>query len=184
MTTETSENPYSTPEASLDNQLETTFYQPKVLSFSGRIGRLRYLAYNVGVNLLLAIPIGLLASQFSQSSSPIMGGGLVLLYFLAIVLSIMFSKRRLNDLDRSGWWILLFIVPVVNLLLAIYLIFFSGSENNNRYGEIPNENTIGVKLLAFSVPVIMLLGIVAAIAIPSYMGYVEKANQQQMQQNQ
>ena len=38
------QNPYSTPGAALDTE-QDQYYQPKIISFSGRIGRLRYLAY-------------------------------------------------------------------------------------------------------------------------------------------
>ena len=53
-------NPYSAPDAALDTG-QDDLYQPKIFSFSGRIGRMRYLAYGIGVNFLLMavmIPLG------------------------------------------------------------------------------------------------------------------------------
>ena len=53
-------NPYSAPDAALDTG-QDDLYQPKIFSFSGRIGRMRYLAYGIGVNILLMavmIPLG------------------------------------------------------------------------------------------------------------------------------
>jgi uncharacterized membrane protein YhaH (DUF805 family) len=46
-------NPYDAPDASLDTGHDEESYQPKIFSFSGRIGRMRYLAYNVGANLVM-----------------------------------------------------------------------------------------------------------------------------------
>jgi uncharacterized membrane protein YhaH (DUF805 family) len=180
-------NPYNTPESTLDNQ-QTQFYKPKILSFSGRLGRLRYLAYGIGANLILSLvmmPIigGTMSiGGGSGGASSIIGMiAMGIFYIGTFVFAIMFAKRRLNDLNKSGWWFLLFLVPVVNLIMTIYLIFFSGTDGNNQYGPVPVENTIGVKLLAFVLPVIMVLGILSAIAIPAYMDYVERAKQSQMQ---
>ena len=91
-------------------------------------------------------------------------------YIVTIVVSVMFAKRRLNDLNRSGWWFLLFIIPIVNLVLAIYLIFFPGTDGSNNFGPPPVANSIGVLILGWMFPALMVLGIVAAIAIPMMAG--------------
>jgi uncharacterized membrane protein YhaH (DUF805 family) len=96
--------------------------------------------------------------------------GIGVFYLVTIVISVMFSKRRLNDLNRSGWWFLLFIIPIVNLFFAIYLIFFPGSSESNKFGAAPVPNTVGVLILAWMFPAIMILGIVAAIVIPQFAG--------------
>ena len=49
---------------------------------------------------------------------------LAVVYIALIVLSVMFAKRRFNDLNRSGWWILLSLVPIVNIAVYIYMMFF------------------------------------------------------------
>ena len=100
-------NPYDAPDASLETG-QGELYQPKVFSFNGRIGRMRYLAYSVGVNLLLMLVMVPLAG-----ASAFMGGdpttsmigmlGIGIFYIVTIVISVMFAKRRLNDLNRSGW---------------------------------------------------------------------------------
>jgi heme/copper-type cytochrome/quinol oxidase subunit 2 len=86
----------------------------------------------------------------------------------------MFAKRRLNDLNRSGWWFLLLIVPIVNLLMAIYLVFFPGSDGSNNFGPAPKANSLGVMILGWSMPVIFFVGILAAIAIPAYQDYLSR----------
>ena len=163
-------NPYSAPDASLDTGHDE-LYQPKIFTFNGRIGRMRYLAYGIGVNLLLMlimVPLaGATAFMGGDPSSSMIGMlGLGIFYVLTIVISVMFAKRRLNDLNRSGWWFLLFIIPLVNLLLAIYLIFFPGTDGSNNFGPAPAENSIGVLILGWMMPVLFVLGIVAAVAVP------------------
>lgn len=182
----TEQNPYSTPQASLDIDKQE-YYQPKIFSFAGRIGRLRYLAYGVGVNLILMLvmmPImgGTMAMSDAGGQSTLGLVAMALFYLATIVFSVMFAKRRLNDLNRSGWWLLLFIVPLINLVMTIYLIFFPGSDDINDYGPIPCENSLGVKILGFLLPVIFVGGMLAAIAIPAYQSYVLQAEQNQMQQ--
>ena len=54
-------NPYATPKSELLDVRETT-YTPRVLAFSGRIGRVRYFAYNTAATVgayaaILILPI-------------------------------------------------------------------------------------------------------------------------------
>ena len=172
-------NPYSTPDAALDTRQEAQ-YQPKIFSFNGRIGRMRYLAYGIGVNLVLtAVVLPLIGASAAMGGDPttsLLGMVAIGIFYLAtIVVSVMFAKRRLNDLNRSGWWFLLFIIPIVNLLLAIYLVFCPGTDGSNSFGPAPVANSIGVMILGWLMPVVFILGIVAAIAIPSYQSYIAGA---------
>jgi uncharacterized membrane protein YhaH (DUF805 family) len=169
-------NPYSAPDAALDTG-QDVLYQPKIFSFSGRIGRMRYLAYGIGLNILLMaamIPLGGATAAMGGEAGMSMIGMVVIaiFYLVTVVISVMFAKRRLNDLNRSGWWFLLFLVPIVNLLMVIYLIFFPGSDSANNFGSPPTGNSIGVLILGWMMPLVFILGIVAAVAIPAYQNYI------------
>jgi hypothetical protein len=50
-----------------------------------------------------------------------------------------------------------------------------GSRGENRFGPPPPPNTWGVRVLGVILPVIALVGILAAIAIPSYKNYTDRA---------
>jgi uncharacterized membrane protein YhaH (DUF805 family) len=181
----TDQNPYSAPDATLATDTNAT-YEPSIFAVSGRIGRLRYLAYGFGVQMLLGLvllPFGGMAAVASQGEMSMLTMLLAGVFYIAsIAFSIIFAKRRFNDLNRSGWWFLLFIIPLVNLLAAIYLIFFPGTQGPNEFGPAPSPNSLGVKILAFIVPVIFIVGMLAAIAIPAYQQYVTQAQQSQIQQ--
>ena len=170
----TGENPYNAPQAALDNAGDE-LYSPSIFSFNGRIGRLRYLAYGVGSMFLLVlamIPLGA-ATAIMGGETGISAGSMIamfVVYAAMIVLSVMFGKRRLNDLNRSGWWFLLSIIPFVNLLLTIYLVFFPGTDGSNNFGAAPEANSIGVLILGWMLPAFFIVGIVAAIAIPQFAG--------------
>ena len=54
---------------------------------------------------------------------------------LAIVLpNLAVTVRRLHDTDRTGWWVLLGLVPVIGLLVLLWFYIQKGSEGANRYG--------------------------------------------------
>jgi uncharacterized membrane protein YhaH (DUF805 family) len=46
------------------------------------------------------------------------------------------AVRRLHDTDRSGWWILIGVVPFIGLILLIYFVH-DGTAGENAYGPDP-----------------------------------------------
>ncbi|HEV7491223.1 MAG TPA: DUF805 domain-containing protein [Rhodanobacteraceae bacterium] len=59
------------------------------------------------------------------------------LYGLAVMVpNIAVNVRRLHDTDRSGWWLLLALVPLVGLVLIVFLVEDS-MTSTNRYGQNP-----------------------------------------------
>ncbi len=47
------------------------------------------------------------------------------------------SIRRMHDLDKSGWWILIPLVPIVGVILYIYWAAQRGTVGPNRFGPDP-----------------------------------------------
>ena len=58
-------------------------------------------------------------------------GLLVFLPFLAV------TVRRLHNFNYSGLWVLLYFVPLVNILFALAVYFASGTPGPNRFGPDP-----------------------------------------------
>jgi uncharacterized membrane protein YhaH (DUF805 family) len=175
-------NPYTTPEAAVAVDDDAT-YEPKFLSISGRIGRLRYFAYVFSSTILLnllALALLLAVSSTVGEDAGIATILTVILYYIGPAIpAFIFAIRRLNDLDKTGWLSILFIIPLINLLLGLYLLFAGGTKGSNSYGPAPAPNTLGVKIVALLLP-IAIIGILAAIALPAYNDYVEKAEAQMM----
>jgi uncharacterized membrane protein YhaH (DUF805 family) len=60
------------------------------------------------------------------------------LFSLAVFLpSIAVGVRRLHDLDKSGWWYLLILIPVLGTLVLIFFFVQEGTHGTNRFGPNP-----------------------------------------------
>ena len=108
--------------------------------------------------------------------SPALMAVAAILYIPMLAISFILCARRLNDLNHSGWWSVAMLVPFVNFLLGLYLLFAPGTAGSNNYGPAPSANTRGVVIAAWSIPVLsVVIGIVAAVSIPAYQDYVKRA---------
>lgn len=146
----------------------TTGVQPvRLWPPSGRIGRLRLFAYSMGIWLLSAMFSFALGMATSLSdASPVyvqIVSGLVYIALLAVLLI-----QRSHDMDLSGWWALLTLIPLVGL----YWAFKSGTPTVNRFGAPPPPNSTGVVVVAWigaGVVVLGIVGIVVAGLLPLLM---------------
>jgi len=138
-------------------------------SAQGRIGRLRYLAWATGASFLynILVTVATLALHDSILMSVVGIAGLIAVIWFSILCAI----KRCHDMDISGWWSLTAIVPII----ALAWVFWPGSKGVNRFGPPPPPNTWGVRVLGLLLPIVALVGILAAVAIPQYKIYSDKA---------
>ncbi|MEP4727992.1 DUF805 domain-containing protein [Parasphingorhabdus sp.] len=70
--------------------------------------------------------------------------GLFSIYALATFIPVLAVQvRRLHDTDRSGWWVLLSVIPVINYIgFLVLLVFYclEGNKGKNRFGEDPKRD--------------------------------------------
>ncbi|EDL65650.1 Integral membrane protein [Bacillus sp. SG-1] len=60
------------------------------------------------------------------------------LYGLFIILPVVaVNVRRLHDIGRSGWWMLIGLVPVFGPIALFVLAFMDSEEGSNQYGPNP-----------------------------------------------
>ena len=180
-------DPYKSPQAGVSsNNATNETYQPKFFSMHGRIGRIRYLAYTLGVYLLM-IPFGAVIAALGGGSSTFSSQGSSATSIIAIILIailvivgifgiVVVTKRRFNDLNHSGWFSVLIFIPYIGIIPALYLMFFPGTKVSNRFGAKPVKNTLFLWIVGLALPVIFVVGILAAVAIPAYSDYVERVS--------
>jgi uncharacterized membrane protein YhaH (DUF805 family) len=170
-------NPYRTPEAELDDAAEA--YQPvRIFSTSGRIGRVRYIAYSIGLTFLISFVVGIFTALLSSALGSAAGVLMFAAWAAIVVVSIMLTIQRCHDFNASGWLSILGLIPLVNLIFW----FIPGTDGPNRFGNKPVPNSTGVIIVACIVPFIFVIGIVAAIALPAYQDYAKRAATKQIPQ--
>lgn len=99
----------------------------KFAVFSGRARRKEYWYFTL-VNLIVFVAFMALGEQANVVAG---------IYMLAVLLpSLAVSVRRLHDTGRSGWWVLLALVPLLNLVLLVFFVQDS-VEGANEYGANP-----------------------------------------------
>ena len=178
----TAANPYASPQTTdLAGERDSARAEPKILSFSGRLGRMRLIAYTFYMSLI-TMPLAGLAMALMFAGSWALG---TLVYLAVLGSSLVFGLslyvRRLHDLDQSGIWVLLLVVPLVNLGLLIYLLFFRGTDGANQYGAVPTANSGAVKAgFVLALVFTILMPLLAAVSVPAYQDYVERAQQSQV----
>ncbi|NHZ89979.1 DUF805 domain-containing protein [Massilia sp. CCM 8733] len=141
------DNPYTAPHNPIGAPAsDAGTYQPPMLAMRGRIGRMRYLVYGTVVPMLaLLAALGLF--MLLPSDSPI---GFLIIMATPLSVAMLVAQRRLYDLGRAAGWSTLLLVPVLNIGLAIYLLFAPGDSGRNRFGPAPEPNPAEVVMSAWA----------------------------------
>ena len=161
---------------------QQTQIQDNPLSLNGRFGRLSYIAWYGFLNLItffavitLSLALGIfnlstqsLDSHFIDTLTGLGGLGFLIISVLYFYFNLVIQVRRFHDMNRSGWFILLFIVPLVNIFVFFYLLLGSGTQGTNHYGP-QRISAIWEKILAWFMIVISILSILGTGSLMSYM---------------
>jgi uncharacterized membrane protein YhaH (DUF805 family) len=176
----TIDNPYAAPGAVVSDVVgsgDEGFAPLAMFSPKARIGRMRYVAYLMGSYLVFGVAIGLLGFVgLGLGTSDRATGVLAMVvlgvaYLAYLVYFGIITVKRSHDMAWSGWMSLLVLIPFVGLIW----LFKSGTPGRNVYGLPAPPNTLGVKILAWLLPAFVLIGILAAIALPAYQDYTKRA---------
>ena len=115
-------------------------------SFDGRIRRIEYFLSGLvcGVVVWIAMLLGVGTFLLGAGSGSAAGSAFSLLIgVVAIIAAIWFSLaqgiKRLHDLDKSGWLILICYIPFVGWIFALYMLFADGTVGPNQYGPDPKN---------------------------------------------
>ena len=98
-------------------------------TFKGRATRSEYwwssLFYQISMVLLLAIDVALKTGFYLTG----------LFYVMSIIPFTSVMVRRFHDVNRSGWWFWIILVPIFGVFYFFYLLLKKSTPNENIYGE-------------------------------------------------
>tara|TARA_B100001248_G_C27299780_1_gene416545 strand:+ start:76 stop:912 length:837 start_codon:yes stop_codon:yes gene_type:complete len=112
----------------------------KLTDFSGRASRSEYWKFYISFFILyLTLMFGVLV--FIVIANPnISDASLdVISWVMSIpggLLTLSATVRRLHDTNKSGWYVLIFLIPLIGLIVFVFLIL-PGDNKKNKYGHNP-----------------------------------------------
>lgn len=110
-------------------------------NFNGRARRTEYWMFEL-VNFIIIMALVIVGSIIiavtRSAGVSILFIVLYCLYGLALLIpSLAVSVRRLHDTGRSGWWLLITLVPFIGGIWFLVLMILDGDPGNNAYGPSP-----------------------------------------------
>lgn len=123
------------------------------VDFSGRARRTEYWMFTL-FNLVVEVILGFIdralgfgAFNGSTSNGVAFSASLGLLgglYSLAVLLpSLGVAVRRLHDTNRSGWWLLIGLIPFIGGIVLLVFFVLEGTRGPNRFGNDPKLAAAG-----------------------------------------
>lgn len=139
-----------------------------------RLGKERFLSiYSIYFLAIFILVMGIIAlEEFFQFA--IEGYGafniIFVIFFLILVFSCFIAAvnmyiKRMRDLNYSGWWVLTYFIPVINIVTYIIMIFKTGTKGKNKYGEEPSPPSKKEKILYKIMVVVTIIAFVAGLLI-------------------
>ena len=102
----------------------------RYFDFEGRSFRSEYwwwVLFVIGVNVVLSLFDGSIGGSILNS----------LFTLIVFIPNIAVGVRRLHDTGKTGWWYLLWLVPIIGWIVVIYWMIQEGDVGDNEYGRDP-----------------------------------------------
>jgi uncharacterized membrane protein YhaH (DUF805 family) len=110
--------------------------------FSGRARRTEYWMFEL-FNIIFAIVAMILDNVLGIAMEGIGYGPLYGLYALAMLIpGLAVAVRRLHDVGKSGWMILIALIPLIGSIWLLVLTVTDSNAGENQYGQNPKEVTV------------------------------------------
>lgn len=111
-------------------------FQQFYLSAQGRVNRKQWWLYLVlpvfVVSIILSVIDGSMGTIDTETGLGLLSGIWTL---IILIPSILVHIKRFHDRDKSGWWVLIGLIPIIGgIWLLIELGFLKGTDGPNRFG--------------------------------------------------
>ena len=111
----------------------------KYADFTGRAQRAEYWFFTL-FSLLFFLALSLVDGAVGLFNAAYGLGLLGGLFVLAMIIpSIAVSVRRLHDTSRSGWWLLISLIPLIGGIVLLVFVCLDSTPGTNAYGPNPKE---------------------------------------------
>ncbi len=107
----------------------------KYAQFEGRARRKEYWFF-VLFYLIVYIVLSVIDTALGLLAGGVFGILSGIFWLATLIPAIAVAIRRLHDTDRSGWWVLLGLIPLVGLVLLVFFVL-PGTAGDNRFGPDP-----------------------------------------------
>jgi uncharacterized membrane protein YhaH (DUF805 family) len=109
--------------------------------FGGRARRTEFWMF-VLFNIIFSVIASLIDRAIGFKIGAIQMGIIGLIYSLAVLIpALAVSVRRLHDIGKSGWMILINLIPFIGWIWFIVLMVKDSQPGENQYGPNPKEVT-------------------------------------------
>ena len=110
--------------------------------FRGRAQRAEFwyfFLFNMIFTILLLVIDTMIGTFNPETGNGLLSG----IYSLAIFIPYFaVSVRRLHDIGKSGWWLLIGLIPLIGLIILIIWFAKDSEEGSNQYGRNPKEDNL------------------------------------------
>lgn len=102
-------------------------------NFSGRARRAEYWWYSL-MTTVVGFVMGFVGGLIGESVGLVLIG---LFYLVFLIPGIAVTIRRLHDTGRSGWWILIGIIPIIGFIVLLVFMVMDSERGPNNWGASP-----------------------------------------------
>ncbi|GIF47169.1 uncharacterized membrane protein YhaH (DUF805 family) [Asanoa ferruginea] len=125
---------------SFTESLKSVFSQ--YVGFSGRARRSEYWWFALFA-ILLNVVARILDSVLFDTSTASTGIFGIIVGLALFLPGLAVAVRRLHDTDRTGWWVLIGLVPLVGAIVLLVFMVSDSKPGANRFGASPKEQAVG-----------------------------------------
>ena len=107
--------------------------------FSGRARRKEYWIFSL-INYIIIFFLYILQIVMIKSTLWLIFPIIFFLYAVAVFLpGLAVNIRRLHDIGKSGWWYLIYLIPIIGAIWLTVLMCLDSEPGENQWGENPKE---------------------------------------------
>lgn len=135
-------SPYDAPESDVAVSSGSSKLTLKeiYLSFEGRVPRKVFWIYGVLVVFVGALVVVGVVTVIASFIGGWFAFILIPFYIMVIWGSLAIQVKRWHDRDKSGWWVLIGLVPLIGAIWQLVECgFLEGSQGDNRFGPAPGD---------------------------------------------